>query len=214
MNLDLNNLHRAYLYLFFFPCTSHRPKRTRVQPRRQEHSHLCPKVNVLTKPLRFNAKHGQPIALSLYLSLSPCGCSISRKKDAGPPSCTSCTGFLFASVYEKKRGRICKDTAFRKISVQCWHTHTRTNTHTMITAVELNMKAHDARRQLNVIDERLLGREVISSTELLIHERTLCEQTCFWRPRLFICISAPVLQNTDTISLSLSLFLAFFSFLK
>ena len=74
------------------------------------------------------------------------------------------------------------------------------------------MKAHDARRQLNVIDERLLGREVISSTELLINERTLCEQTCFWRPRLFICISAPVLQNTDTISLSLSLscFLFFF----
>ena len=130
MNLDLNNLHRAYLYLFFFPCTSHRPKRTRVQPRRQEHSHLCPKVNVLTKPLRFNAKHGQPIALSLYFSLSPCGCSISRKKDAGPPSCTSCTGFLFASVYEKKKRQNLQGHRFSKnISAMLAHTHAHKHTH-------------------------------------------------------------------------------------
>lgn len=100
----------------------------------QEHSHLCSKVNVLTKPLRLYAKHVQP---SFPCSLCSYG------KDAGPPSCTSCieVSVSFRGWQKKDRihrwGRICKDTAL-KISMHFCYLHTA-----RCKPVDLILKLHD-----------------------------------------------------------------------
>lgn len=69
--------------------SSQRPERTVWW---QQHSNLCSKVNVLTKPLRFNAKHEQKSSACSLSSYRRCRTSIRHILHR----------FLFASVYEKK----------------------------------------------------------------------------------------------------------------
>lgn len=95
--------------------SSQRPERTVWW---QQHSNLCSKVNVLTKPLRFNAKHEQQSSACSLSSYRRCRTSIRHILHR----------FLFASVYEKKKyrwGSICKDTAFISIyqSIAGVYTH-------------------------------------------------------------------------------------------
>lgn len=114
---------------------------------------FAPRLNVLTKPPRLHAKHGQP---SFSLQPIQVYIYIHKKKMPDLDPVHPAPGFCSLPCMKKKTplSSICKGTAF-KISVQCWHLHTK--------PVDLILKLRDVASEQGAtcrltLEQAILGR--------------------------------------------------------